>query len=38
MHERYNNRVQEVNERLTAEQIDKANYRSQTESPADIYK
>lgn len=38
MHERYHNRVQEVQERMGYELEDKVNYRSQTESPADIYK
>jgi hypothetical protein len=37
MHERYNSRVQEVNERITAD-LDKSNYRSQTESPGDACK
>lgn len=34
MHERYNSRVQEVKERITAD-LDKSNYRSQAESPGD---
>lgn len=37
MHERYNSRVQEVNERMTAD-LDHSNYRSQTESPGNICK